>query len=230
MPEESRSTSRRERSKDERRARIVDAAYALLREVGVDDISVKMIADRADVSAATVYNLFGAKGAVLAKVYEQDLEGFIAKVAEADAPSALDAIFESLRIAVDLYRSDPSFYRGMSIRNPRAERELMVAVQAPREAFWRDLLVRAVREGDLASSARTDLVALLMLQTSGGAFGHWCADLITLDEMEAQSSYAFALLLMGLARPSGRIRLQARLAAAQAALAALDTRPMDASA
>src|SRR5688572_17423573 len=118
--DEIRPTSRRERGKDARRSLIVDAAYALLREVGVDDLSVKMIADRADVSAATVYNLFGAKGAVLAKVYERDFEGFIAKVASARSPSALDAIFVSIRVAVDLYRSDPSFYRGMSIRNPRA--------------------------------------------------------------------------------------------------------------
>jgi AcrR family transcriptional regulator len=216
MPDEIRLTSRRERGKDARRTRIVDAAYALLREVGVDDLSVKMIADRADVSPATVYNLFGAKGAVLAKVYERDFEGFSSKVATVGSPTALDAIFDSIRVAVDLYRSDPSFYRGMSMRNPNAERELVIAVQAPREAFFRDLLALAVREGDLAPGARIDLASLVMLQVSGGAFGYWCADLITLDEMELQTSYAFALLLMGLARPAGRTRLQARITAIQA--------------
>jgi AcrR family transcriptional regulator len=216
MPDDIRLTSRRERGKDARRSRIVDAAYALLREVGVDDLSVKTIADRADLSPATVYNLFGAKGAVLAKVYERDFEGFTSKVAAAGSPSALDAIFDSVRIAVDLYRSDPSFYRGMSIRNPRAERELVISVQGPREAFFRDLLAQAVREGDLGHGARTDLASMVMLQMSGGAFGHWCAGLISLDEMELQTSYAFALLLMGLARPAGRTKLQARIAAIQA--------------
>jgi AcrR family transcriptional regulator len=225
MPDEIRPTSRRERGKDARRALIVNAAYSLLREVGVDDLSVKMIADRADVSAATVYNLFGAKGAVLAKVYERDFESFVQKVDAAGSPSALDAIFDSIRIAADLYRSDPPFYRGMSIRNPRAERELVISVQGPREAFWRDLLARAVREGDLAAGARADLVSVIMLQMSGGAFGHWCADLITLEEMELQTSYAFALLLMGLARPSGRAKLQARLAATEAALSPVPRRP-----
>lgn len=225
MADEIRLTTRRERGKDARRSRIVDAAYALLREVGVDDLSVKMIADRADLSPATVYNLFGAKGAVLAKVYERDFEGFVAKVAGARSPSALDAIFDSIRVAVDLYRSDPSFYRGMSIRNPRAERELVVSVQGPREAFWRDLLARAVSEGDLAPGVRTDLLSLVMLQMSGGSFGYWCADLISLDEMELQTCYAFALLLTGQARPSGRAKLQARVAAIQATLAQLPQRP-----
>jgi AcrR family transcriptional regulator len=225
MPDEIRLTSRRERGKDARRSRIVDAAYALLREVGVDDLSVKMIADRADLSPATVYNLFGTKGAVLARVYERDFEGFSANVARAGSSSALDAIFDSVRIAVDLYRSDPSFYRGMSIRHPQDERELVISVQGPREAFFRDLLARAVREGDLAPGARTDLVSMVLLQMSGGAFGYWCADLITLDEMESQTSYAFALLLMGLARPAGRAKLQARLAAIEAILASVAQRP-----
>ena len=76
MADEIRLASRRERHKDQRRTRIVDAAYDLLREVGADDLSVKMIAERADVSAATIYNLFGAKGAVLEKVYARDFEAF----------------------------------------------------------------------------------------------------------------------------------------------------------
>ena len=218
-------TSRRERHKDQRRTKIVDAAYSLLREVGVDEISVKMIADRADVSAATVYNLFGAKGAVLAKVYERDFEGFAAKLAAAGAPNAIDAIFESIRIAGDLYRNDPSFYRGMSIRNPQAEPDLVVSVQNPRRTFWQTLLELAIGQGDLVPDARTDLVSMAMLQLGGGAFGYWCADLITVDEMELQTSYGIARLLLGMARPSGRAKLQRRIAAIEASLATDRARP-----
>jgi AcrR family transcriptional regulator len=218
MRDDLRLTSRRERHKDQRRAKIIDAAYSLLREVGVDEISVKMIADRADVSAATVYNLFGAKGAVMAKVYERDFEGFAAKVAATGAPNAIDAIFDSIRIASDLYRNDPSFYRGMSIRNPRAEPELVVSVQSPRRSFWQTLLELAIGQGDLAPGIRTDLVSMAMLQLGGGAFGHWCADLITVDEMESQTAYGMARLLLSLARPSGRAKLQQRIVAIEASL------------
>jgi AcrR family transcriptional regulator len=218
MVEEIRRASRRERHKDERRARIIDAAYALLREVGVDELSVKMIADRADVSAATVYNLFGAKGAVLQKVYDRDFEGFAQKLEAAGSPSALDAIFDGMKIAADLYRSDPSFYRGMSIGNPRAEPELVVSVQGPRRDLSRELLERAVKERDLVSGARLDLVNVAMLQMVGGAFASWCAELITVDEMEAQNCYGLARLLLGVARPAARGRLRARIAAAEAAL------------
>jgi AcrR family transcriptional regulator len=217
MADEIRLASRRERHKDQRRTAIVDAAYDLLREVGADELSVKMIAERADVSAATIYNLFGAKGAVLEKVYARDFEVFAAKVAAAGAMRALDAIFESIRIAADLYRSDPAFYRGMSIGNPRAERELVISVQGPRQAFWQTLLARAVKERDLAAETRIDLVSMAMMQLGGGAFGAWVADLASIDEMEQQTCYGLARLLLGVARPSGRIKLQARIAEIEAA-------------
>lgn len=216
MADESRLVSRRERHKDERRMRIIRAAHDLMREVGVDDLSVKMIADRADVSAATVYNLFGAKAAVLSKVYEQDYEAFAAKLAAAASPSALDAIFDAVKISAEIYRSDPSFYRGMSIRNPRAEPELVVAVQEPRRQFWQTLLERAIGQRDLNSNIRSDLISQAMLLLGGGAFGSWCADLITLEELELQTCYGLARLLLGVARPAARARLQARIAAIEA--------------
>jgi AcrR family transcriptional regulator len=219
MAEEIPITSRRERHKDQRRAQIVDAAYELLREVGADDLSVKMIADRADVSAATIYNLFGAKGAVLEKVYARDFEAFAARVAAAGPMRALDAIFASVRIAADLYRSDPAFYRGMSIGKPRAERDLVISVQAPRQAFWLTLLARAVEEGDLTADTRIDLVSTAMMQLGGGAFGAWVADLATINEMERQTCYGLARLLIGVASPAGRARLEARIAAIESASA-----------
>ncbi len=218
MADEIRLASRRERHKDRRRAEIIDAAYDLLREVGADDLSVKMIAERADVSAATIYNLFGSKGAVLEQVYARDFEAFVAKVAAAGAASAIDEMFEALRIVADLYRADPSFYRGMTIRNPRAEPELVVSVQGPRRAFWRRLFDRAVGERDLAADTRTDLLSMAMLQLGGGAFSAWVADLISLEEMELQTGYGLARLLVGVARPAGRAKLQARIAEIEAAL------------
>jgi AcrR family transcriptional regulator len=211
MTDEIRLASRRERHKDERRARIVAAAEGLMREVGADDISVKMIAERADVSAATIYNLFGAKGAVLEKVYARDFEKFAARMAEAGAARALDQVFESIRIAADLYRSDPAFYRGMTIRDPRAEPELVISVQKPRQAFWEMLLAQAVAEGDLAPGIRADLIATAMMQLGGGAFGAWLAELTSVHEMEQQTCYGLARLLVGVATPAGRARLQARI-------------------
>jgi hypothetical protein len=129
-------------------------------------------------------------------------------------------MFQSIRIVADLYRSDPSFYRGMSIRNPRAERDLVISVQGPRLEFWRTLLERSIAERDLAAGTRTDLLSMAMLQLGGGAFGAWCADLISIDQMELQSAYGLARLLLSVARPAARAKLAARIVEIEAALAA----------
>jgi hypothetical protein len=93
---------------------------------------------------------------------------------------------------------------------------LVLAVQEPRRLFWQTLLERAIGQRDLNSNVRTDLVSNAMLLLGGGAFGSWCADLITLDEMEQQTAYGLARLLLCVARPSGRAKLQARIDAIEA--------------
>jgi len=52
-------------------------------EVAIADLSVKMIADQAGVSPATVYNLFGTKAAVMEKVYDRDLADFQQRMSKA---------------------------------------------------------------------------------------------------------------------------------------------------
>ena len=73
--------SRREASKADRRDRIVNATCELLREVGIEDTSLDLIAKRAKVSRGTLFNLFGSKGAILTEVFDRDLHDFEALVA-----------------------------------------------------------------------------------------------------------------------------------------------------
>ncbi len=107
-------TTRRELSKAERRSRIVEAAASLLRESGFDSVSMLQIAERADVSPATVYNLFLSKAAVFQHVFDRDLSEYERLVEAAPARDALDRIFKAIDVAATLYRQDPGFYRAMA--------------------------------------------------------------------------------------------------------------------
>src|ERR1700742_3117806 len=98
MLQDAQPTSRREQAKGGRRSRIVDATYTLLREVAIDDLSVKMIADQAGVSPATVYNLFGTKAAVLEKGYERDLADFQQRMNKTPSKDSLERIFDCVTI------------------------------------------------------------------------------------------------------------------------------------
>lgn len=219
MLDDGQITSRRERGKDARRSRIVQAAAALLREVAIDEMSVKMIADRADVSPATVYNLFGTKGAVLMKVYERELLDFERRVSEARSADALDAIFGAIAIVAGLYRSDPRFYRAtMSARDAGLDADMVLSAHRPRVAFWCKMVQRAVAEGLLAPDANVERLGVLLIQISGGVLGHWGANLISVDRLELETSYGFACALLPFATQAARPGLDARRRALESAL------------
>ena len=191
----------------------------MMREYDLADLSVKMIADRAEVSPATVYNLFGTKAAILVKVYEQDLEDFERRVADARSADALERMFDAVAIAVDLYRGDARFYRAaMSARDGGLDQHMVAAAHRPRVEFWRAMAARAVAEGHLRADVNAERLGVLLIQVSGGAQGRWVSNLISVDELELEMSYGFAVVLLAFASRTVRPRLQAKLAELDAAL------------
>lgn len=227
MVDDDPSPSRRERGKDARRRRIVLAAAALLREVAIAEMSVKMIADRAELSPATVYNLFGTKAAVLLHVYQHELMVFERSVNAAGAVDALDAIFGAVRLFADFYRSDPRFYRAtMSSPNAGLDPDMVVAAYRPRVAFWAKLIERAVAERLLVADTHVERLGVLLIQISGGVLGHWGAGITSLDGLELETGYGFACALLPFATEAARPGLRQRLADLDAALAALPARAL----
>src|SRR5437870_13137459 len=59
-----------------RRRRLIDAAVAVLGEVGVDRLTIDMVAERADTATRTVYNYFSTRQKLLAAVQEHLLQAF----------------------------------------------------------------------------------------------------------------------------------------------------------
>ena len=202
--------SRRERAKGERRARIVRATYDLLRDVGVEALSMKAVAARAGVSLSTVYNLFDSKQEVLARVFDQDLAHFESLVAAAPARDVLDRIFDALDIAADLYEADPAFYRAILWRRPSGGGELRLeaTLREPRVAFWRTMVAAAVREGWLRRGVDPAVVGALMIQISGGVLGDWIAGDITIGTLRRELKLGFAAALHPFATRAAAPRLR----------------------
>jgi AcrR family transcriptional regulator len=206
--------SRREQAKGGRRSRIVQATCALLREVQVSHLSVKMIADQAGLSPATVYNLFGTKAAVLEKVYERDLFEFEHRVADTVSRDSLERIFDCVAITADHYRADPRFYRSI-IRMPNGEHadpELIDALSRSRGHFWGDLVRTAMQDGHLGPDADPSRLGSVMNHLAAGAVACWVANLITLDRYEQDVAFGFAALLSPFATNRALQSLLPRLA------------------
>jgi AcrR family transcriptional regulator len=209
-----RRVSARERAKAERRSGIVMAAATLLREAGFDSLSVRMIADRAGVSPATVYNLFGTKGAVLERVYELGLTQFENLMAVSPSRDSVEKIFDAVTLTMAVYRTDPEFHRGIIRRGDGGrDRRLSMVTHRLRAAFWTSVLQDAIAEGHLEPHTDPDHLSVLIVQAATGALTLWATDLVSIDELDREMQYAIAAVLWPFASGAagGRPRLDARM-------------------
>jgi AcrR family transcriptional regulator len=101
----------RQSRKQATRERVLTAARELFQEIGYDDATVRMIAERAGVSVGSVFTTFSGKAEILSRVMEDRLEGLYAE---------LDQLFPHLRgSTVDRLRSIMAVHYGFETRRLR---------------------------------------------------------------------------------------------------------------
>ncbi len=216
---------RREQAKAERRSRIVRAARDLIRETGDTDLSMRMIAKRADVSLTTPYNLFGSKRAVVLAVFEDERD-FVVRFGRLQAQNALDRIFDAHDLGMRYFIDDPDFYKTLwkALLNTQGADSTGLATPERLErnrAAWRSLLEAAQEEGLLADSVSSDLLERTLSAFSNGCMLAWAMDAMPTEALAANTALGYALALKGAATPAGAAILQTRILRCQDALARL---------
>ncbi|MEU9116307.1 TetR family transcriptional regulator [Streptomyces sp. NPDC048483] len=105
-------TGRRERKKARTRQALADAALRLFLEHGYDQVSVKDVAEAADVSVTTLFKHFSGKEAL---VFDQDTErGEVLVAAVRDREpgrTVLEGLHAHLRDLVGTVHEEPEFHR-----------------------------------------------------------------------------------------------------------------------
>lgn len=117
----------RERQKEDRRARILEAARGLFAGAGYDKTTIEAIAARTGVSSVTVHNYFGTKSGIL-----------LALVAESDRTLVARMQQELASTASDLVQLAMSFAR--LIRNH--------AISNLDKALWRQVIAASITDTD----------------------------------------------------------------------------------
>lgn len=212
--------SRRERGKAARRADIVLAARRLIQRQGESGFSMQALAEEADVSPMTPYNLFGSKQGVMHAVLDEDLKSFTAGV-DSLRVDALERIFRTVALARKSYEAEPNFYRtvfrgaelGSASENER------VLFRAPRRAVWIALAQEAMAAGQVGDTVDAALLGTSLSQIMFSCIVDWLSGLHGLREFEAQAQLGMALLLLGLAPPEVRPLLLEKMAKSQRVLA-----------
>lgn len=209
--------SARELGKSQRREDIVNAARSLMREAGDPGFSMRTLAERAGVSIATPYNLFGSKQAILLAVLNDDLIEYEKALGELNA-DAIDVLFESQALVSRLVHREPDFYRNMIAAVSRDGPEFRHMVSGPRYVLWKRLLGQATRAGLLSAHVDPDAFAIASSQLMLANVLEWAQGTLPLEEMEARNQYGLALTLLAIATDKSRPQIDAHFHAAERSL------------
>lgn len=204
-------TGRREQAKAERRLKIVRAARDLIRETGDTNLSMRMIAQRAEVSVATPYNLFGSKRAVVMAVLEDERD-FLHRFKALKVDNAIDRIFEAHSLGASYFIQDPDFYRPLwkALLDTNGEDDTGLATPERQEqtrAAWRWLIAAAQQEGLLQADMPVELLERTMSHLGNGIMLAWAMDALPTQELLASAGLGYALVLASAATPAGRRHL-----------------------
>lgn len=199
---------KRELAKAERRSRIVKAARDLIRETGDTDLSMRMLAQRAEVSLSTPYNLFGSKRAVVLAVLEDERD-LVQRFRRLETSNSIEKMFSAHELAFSYYTNDPDFYRTLwrALLSTTSEDDMGLATPkrlAQTRAIWRQLVQDIADDGYLGSIISVDLLLQAMSHVTGGALLSWAMGSQSTAHLTPSVGLGYALCLSGGATDAGR--------------------------
>jgi AcrR family transcriptional regulator len=150
------STPRRRSS--ESRAAILAAAYELLLEKGLEDLTVEGIAARAGVGKQTIYRWWPSKGAVAVEAFAERSVPGLAFPDTGDLGADLGAMLTALAVRL----ADPEFgphaaaLMAGALHDPALARTFREVVFAPVRAAYLERVAAARRRGELRADVSDD--------------------------------------------------------------------------
>jgi AcrR family transcriptional regulator len=144
-------------------ARILDAALALVREIGYDALTMEGIAARAGVGKATIYRRWSTKELVLAAAVER----IVGSMTFPDTGSTRKDLLAVLRSERSLYLdpATPGYLSGLvaaMARSPLIARKVRIGFVSAHRQSIREVLARGVKRGDLGRGLDMELALDLL--------------------------------------------------------------------
>ena len=103
--------SLRDRNKSKRRARILMAARGLIVDEGVDGLNMRALAEAAETSVATLYNLVGSKEEILLALLDQSFDTLSASAAAVNESDPIARTLSIVEAACEQFIEDALFYK-----------------------------------------------------------------------------------------------------------------------
>jgi AcrR family transcriptional regulator len=172
------SAGLREKHKEGRRRRILQAAEALFSRLGFDQTSVEAIAEEAEVSIPTIYTYYASKGDLLLGLLDEDkrlmalsLDVILKTLPDDPLEAVLTILLSEVEEGLDI--REKSLWREISaaaFRSPSKKREEYLRLQSMHLGPIEQLLARFQRDRIIADDLNIESVARLLYAISRNCF------------------------------------------------------------
>jgi AcrR family transcriptional regulator len=199
-----------------RRARILEEARLLLGDGGVEALSIRKLAEAADVASRTIYSLIGQKEDVLIALYAELQAKLLKRLASRPAQ---DPLTQGEDVAVEvaaLLREDEDYSRAALLAIQHLDtvwppRRAVIDLFASVEGVLTESFQRCVAAGLLRGHVPVAQLARLTLQSYRMTWMQWACRQIDLDRALADALLNFRIILMADATSEFRDELVRRV-------------------
>lgn len=186
--------------------RVLDAARSFIEQHGVENLSMRRLADEAEVSVRTLYNHFGDKDGLLTALVQRSLDSMDIEVHQLTARDPLERIWEAVSVSIDKTVADvPKAVVRAILMDDRLVKQVN-----EQWTGW-DLIVTEIRAAMHSGALRPDLDARVLAEHAGMVLFHlqrqWTAGEIDGVMLRERALHAFDIALLAIARPRARTRI-----------------------
>lgn len=196
------------RAQERTRRRVLDTARAYLDAHGVEQLSMRRLAEEAGVSVRTLYNHFGDRDGLLTALIRGSLDSLDVATQQLSSTDPLDRIWEAVAVSIDtLVAEIPRSVVRAVLMDDRMVNEVNRGWTGwePIVAEIRAATRRGVLRDDVDPAVLADHAAMVLFHLQR----RWTAGEIDTDELRAGARHAFDLCLLTIARPRARARILA---------------------
>jgi AcrR family transcriptional regulator len=189
--------SRRKEAKTFNRARICAAAQAIIRGEGIDRLTMRRLAEVAEVSLRTPYNLFGSKTDVLIALLDGAEFEFAPPDAGDSEAGAIARLLGGLGRIEAFFASDEEYYRGIYAAIMTSDHPEARSTSVGRAiASARALMEQAVVSGDLRADTDAEGLGRHLAIALLAVLGMWGSGFFSNRESIAQVRRAWIAVLL----------------------------------
>lgn len=185
---------------------VLDVARAFIEVHGVEQLSMRRLADEAEVSVRTLYNHFGDKEGLLTALVQRSLDSIDVAVHHLTATDPIERIWEAIAVSIDKTVAEvPKAVVRAVVMDDR-----LLSLVNVHWTGW-DLIVSEISAATKAGVLRPDIEPALLAEHAGMVLFHlqrrWTSGELDGAGLRAGALHAFDICLLAVAQPRARPRI-----------------------